>query len=157
MDQDVEIPRRAEHSAEPVELGPERLRPLGYEQGTRGAEESPQAPRCDSDLVQLLRVVAEPDAGVVYEQLLVQPLETRLQMFDPRGVAPHSGNGCLRVESQGAHDLWTGIAAPRARPAQCPLDVLQRLLVALHDLDLEVTEASCHLATVEHCDLVHHD
>ena len=113
VDQDVEVPRRAERLPEPAELVAERLRPRPVEQPATGAEERPQAPGRDTELVQVLGIGAEPDARVVEQEparLLGQREPERRRAAESRGGRPRRRSG--------RRDRAPGRASGEARPAR---------------------------------------
>jgi hypothetical protein len=123
LDEDVEIAHRPEHAPEPLELGAKRLRPVAHQHRACGAEQSPKPARGHPVLVEVLRVVAEPGSGVVREQLLVKPLQPRLEVLDRRGV-PADGGERLRIQTERPEHLRARVAATRAGLPQRLLDLL---------------------------------
>ena len=86
LDQDVEVPHRAECPAQPLQLLPHGLDPLGVEQLAAGPQERPQPPGRDPHLVQLLRVGAEPRPWIVGEHALDLLPDAGAQRRGARGV-----------------------------------------------------------------------
>ena len=78
-------------AAEPAELLAQRLGPVVVDERARRAEECPQPPRRDAELVQVLRVVAAAGARVVREQRPVLGLERDPERLARRRVLRQLG------------------------------------------------------------------
>ena len=155
---DVEVARRAEMPAEPADLRAQRRRPVGLDERARGAEERPQAARRHPELVQVLGIVAPARAGIVSEQRPVLGLER-----DPERLAGRRALPALAGRPRPPPGRARGRASAAARrssgagPAQLLLELAQRALVAVEQLDLELAEAAGDVLALEHGDAVVHD
>ena len=124
----------------------------------RGAEERPQAARRHPELVQVLGIVPPAGAGIVREQRQVLGLERDPERLPGRrALLAHPGvDGPRQVER--AVELRLQLAGrPGAGPAQLLLELAQRSLVAVEQLDLDLPEAARHVLALEHGDAVVHD
>ena len=157
VEQHIEVPDRAERGAEPSELGTKGVGPLLVDQRTTRAEECPQPPGRDPELVQALGVGAEPGTGIVREQPSVLRSEGTRQVH--RGA--RAGGRLVRVERIGeierAEELRPALAVEGAGPPERLLEPAQRPLVSLDQLDLELVERARHPLSVEDRDDVVHD
>ena len=120
VDEHVEVPHRAQHPAEPAELEPQRLRPVGIEQWTTRAQERAQPPRGHAHLVELLGIAAEPRSGIVRHDGPVLGLEHRLQMLPRRRVAARCRALRRPFEVERLEDLRAAVALARHRPPGAP-------------------------------------
>ena len=101
LEENVEIANRAEQPAQPGQLAPQRLRPVGGDEPACRAQQGTRAPGRDAQLVQRLDVLAEPDAGVVREHRLVlldkQPRAGGRAGRRPRPRRAPRRGGCARA------------------------------------------------------------
>jgi len=155
---DVEIACRAEMPAEPAELFPERPGPLRVEERPRSAKERAQPTGGHTELMQILRLVAAPRAGIVHEERPVVGREGDAECLT-RPSAFHDWTRRIRGrEIQRAVELrsqWS--ASRRAGLAEVLFEPPKRLLVAVHELDLDLPEAARDPLALEHGDVVVHD
>lgn len=63
FEEDIEVARGASGGAELAQRPKQRLPPRGIEVASRRPEKGARAPGCHAVLVQVLRILAEPDAG----------------------------------------------------------------------------------------------
>ncbi len=147
----VEVARRTEVPAEPGELLPQRGGPVELDERAGRSQERAQAPRRDAQLMEILGIVAAPGAGVVGQQGTVFPGE--------RGSQRGGGGRALRGRHQAGHLRQVESAMElrlqlgrrgSSRLAELLHERPQLALVAVEQLDLDLTEASCHALPLEH-------
>ena len=112
LHQHVEVARGPERAAEPADLVTERLRPRRLEKRPPRPEEGAQTPGGHAELMEVLRVRAEPDARVV-EQQAPRLLAER----DPEGGARRRSAGHRSPPRRQEGDRGRGTASAAARPA----------------------------------------
>ncbi len=142
-------------AAEPAELLPERRRPVDVDESASNAEKGPEPAGRDPKLVQILRIVAAPRAGVVDEEGAVLRLEGDPQCLPGRSPLP-AGAALDRVR-QVERAVELRLQRPgrrRARPAQLLLDLAQGSLVAVEQFHLDLAETARYLLTFEDGDAV---
>ncbi len=155
--EDVEVAHRAEDTAEPAELRPQIVRPGRVEQPAGRTEERPRPTRRDAQLMEALRVDAEPRSRIVREEAAVLRAERAGDPLGGRAV----GRRVVEVWSVGEverpEELRPRFAVARPCTAKRLLEAPQRPLVAFDQLHLELVEGPGHLPAVEHRDDVVHD
>ena len=142
----------SERRAEPAELRAQRLGPLFVEQRRAALQERAQPPRRDSHLVQLLRVAAEPRTGIMREDGTILSFERRLVMLGRRRVLPGGLGLGGHLAAESPEELRSPVAVRGAGLPQGAIDPFQPLLVALDQLDLELSERAEALAVVVDAD-----
>ncbi len=148
-EQDVEVADRAQEIAEPRQLRAERLDPLGGEHRPRGAQEGPEPPRRHAHLVEVFGVASEPRAGVVGQHRgELRPDHGGEVLGGRRGGVGRSrrrrGRQIERLE-----ELGPPVPIGGAGRAEGLLDLAERGLVPVEQLDLELAETAEHLPAVE--------
>ena len=138
LEQDVVVAHRPERGAEPAQLRLQPLLPLAVEQRPRGAQERARAARGDAQLVDVLGVVADADAGVVPRAAARScAREQRAQRADGgRRVAGR------RPASSSSPSAWTsfgrGLGSPAPARRSCLPMPAQEPGVALDELGLDL-------------------
>ena len=136
LDEHVEVAHRTEQRSEPLELGSQALGPPGLDEAVRGAEECPCAPRRHAGAVQRLGILAETDARIVREQLVVLLGKQRAQASEAvcrQGVL-------LATSPARARPSRERRGCDRAGPAQLLADRRERRAVPRDGLGLDLGE-----------------
>ena len=138
-------------AAEPAELRAQRDGPLPFDENAGRTEEGPQAARRDPQLMNVLGIVATPGTGIVREERLDLLPESDAE-GRTRGRARVDHRRSLRcrdveraMELRPQHLLLDGTA-----PAHVSDEALEILLVAVHELDLDLTEPTNDALPLEH-------
>ena len=150
LDQHVTVANRAEQPREPLQLTGERRQTVA-EQRLGRTDQRPAAPRGDPELVDVLGVVAQPNTGVVAEELAqllgqqhVQQLDRRCSLLRLRA----------RRSRQNAQELRRAFGFLRSRFPQRPAQALEVVVFAVDELDLDLGKRAGRSAGVEHGDRV---
>src|SRR3954471_1199323 len=154
--QHVQVAYLAERAAGPGQLPSHVLHPLRVEHWLRRLQEGAQPADRDAMLVQLLRVAAQPGARVVLQDRPVLRLQHRGEVVHRLCLA--TGRLALGADQpERPEKLRALIGVERTGGTQRPLDPLQRRVVAVHQLHLELTDARYAPAAAGHHHLVDHD
>ena len=140
VDEHVQVARRPQLGTEPGELRAKLVGPGLVDERPPRPEEGPQPARGDPELVKVLRVVTAPCSGIVREDPLVLRPELRPEMLCSRcvgdGGRPPGVRDAERLEHLGPRIAVAGPGLP-----ELLLEPAHELLVAVHELDLELAKS----------------
>jgi hypothetical protein len=120
--QHVEVARGAELAAEPGELAADLVHPRTVEDRRCGLQDRAQPPCGDAELVQILRVAADPHAWVVGQHLRVLVAEIPPQLLElgrrQRELGLRLAGESLLERPGAVRPLGSGLQQGRLEPAQ---------------------------------------